>query len=167
MAQLPNVAAMHSRLYIKMSQIAKMRITGIKDVHIAANLNITNSGLQRILRLQEYKDLEEAELEGHLSKMDEKLAGRRELLEAQWRQAVPVAVRGILEVAMQKRDLRAALAAHKEILDRDPDKIFAAKSVSTDGQGPSLPKGVIMNAAEEANKTAAQIAMAKPVDLIQ
>lgn len=156
------------RLYIKMAQIAKMRVAGIKDVQIAAGLNITNSGLQRILRLQDYKDIEEAELQGHLTKMDEVLAGKREDLQQMWRKAVPVACRGILEIAMQKRDLRAALAAHKEILDRDPDRIFSSKD-QTDGDdnGRRLPRGVLENASSEANKTAAQIAMAKPVDLIQ
>lgn len=143
------------RMMLKIAQIARMRIAGIKDTSIATHLNITNSGLQRILRTPDYQEYEEAIFAGHLSKMDERLAGKVDLLGKQARAAVPMALRTIIEVAMQRRDLKSALAASKEILDRDPDRVLA-KDVATAGPGQSLPQVLFDSIAKDADIVASE-----------
>lgn len=143
------------RMMLKITQIARLRIAGVKDVVIAQHLNITNAGLQRILRTPDYKEYEEAYLAGHLSQMDERLAGKVDLIGKQARAAVPMALRTIIEVAMQRKDLKSALAASKEILDRDPEKTLAKDMVSA-GPGASLPQVLFDSVAKDADVVAAE-----------
>jgi hypothetical protein len=143
------------RMMLKITQIARMRISGIKDVTIARHLNITNAGLQRILRTSDYIEYEEAILAGHLSKMDERLAGKVDLLGKQARAAVPLALRTIIETAMQRKDLKTALAASKEILDRDPDRTLVKDQVGN-GNGQSLPQMLFDSVAKDADIVAAE-----------
>lgn len=128
-----------TRLQIKMQQIARMRVTGIKDVVIASTLQLSNSGLQRILRLPDYIELEEAILNGHLSKMDETMSQNLHAMKTEMSYAVPLALRTLVDACAQKRELRTAIAAAAEILDRDPKRTFAKGRV---GDGPNTGSGV-------------------------
>lgn len=113
-------------MMLLVAQIARMRICGIKENVIAGALNLKPAVVYRIVRTPSYQEHEAALMVGHLSKMDEKMASNRSLLWGMQRMAVPMAQRRIIEVAMQSRDLKSALAASKEILDRDPDRTLAA-----------------------------------------
>lgn len=117
-----------NRMMLKIAQIARMRICGVKDVAIAPALNMSAGNLQRILRTPMYQEYEQALMHGHLSEMDKKMASNRALLWKMQQMAVPMAQRRILEVAMQHKDLKAALAASKEILDRDPDRTLVTQA---------------------------------------
>lgn len=127
---------MTPRVRILVEQIARMRVGGIRDGVIAAKLGISQSGLSRILALQEYKDSEECVLMGTVSKMDAALAGRADELRAYARQGVPVALRALVEACTQNRDLRARISAASELLDRDPDKNFVKGQAKLDANAP-------------------------------
>jgi hypothetical protein len=116
------------RMRLKIEQICRMRIDGIKDVVIAERMHLSNSGLQRIIRTTQYQELEESVLKGQVSKMDEQLAGKVEEMRQEWRSLVPIAKRTLLDCILQKRDLRTALAAAKEVFNRDPDGTFLEKT---------------------------------------
>jgi hypothetical protein len=123
-------AEKHAKFYHLMEQIARYRCLGNRDTTIARLLNLTNSGLQRILRLDEYRDIEKACFSGQLSAMDEELASNVRAMHRKAAPAVPAAHRRIIEIMMQQRDLRAALGAAKEILDRDPERVFLKQETS-------------------------------------
>ncbi len=126
---------MTPKVRITIEQIARMRVAGIRDSIIAVRVGLTQSGLSRIVALPEYRDLEEAILQGQLSKMDEALAGKIEALKAQFELYVPVAVRTLFETCAQRRDLRAAMSASVEILDRDPAGTFSKKRFAIGDEG--------------------------------
>jgi hypothetical protein len=114
-----------TRSSIKIQQIARYRVSGrLTDKQIAELVNMTPAGLAHLIKTPEYVDLEESLLSGRVSKMDEELAGDMEELRNNFRVAVPVAARTLLEVVQQRRDLRAAMSAASEILDRDPERTF-------------------------------------------
>ena len=117
-----------STVDIRLPQIARLRVAGHKDSIIAGCVGLTEAGLRRILALPEYKALEDAVLQGTISKMDLALAGRADALRQEFKVGVPLAMRTLLEAVQQRRDLRASLDAAKEILDRDPDKVFTKTS---------------------------------------
>jgi hypothetical protein len=126
-----------SKVDIRIPQIARMRVAGHRDAIIAQTVGLTPAGLARIVALPEYKDVENAVLQGTISKMDIALAGRADLLRQEFKVGVPMAMRTLLEAVQQRRDLRASLQAASEILDRDPDRVFA-KAGRTDSQ-PQVP----------------------------
>jgi hypothetical protein len=135
---------------IKIPQIARWRIAGITDTKIAQMLGMSGSGLAALLASQEYIDYEAALMNGHLSAMDRALAGKVEAIHQECRQAVPAALRALVDTVTQRRDLKAALAAAKEILDRDPDRSLVA-SRADEPVAPGVPVAVIDAAAQEAN----------------
>jgi hypothetical protein len=120
---------MTPKVKIAIEQIARMRVAGIRDGVIAAKLGLSQAGLSRILALPEYQDFEQAILQGVTSKMDDALAGRVKELEQYFEHSVPVALRTLFETCVQRRDLRAAMSAASEILDRDPKGTFSKKHV--------------------------------------
>lgn len=127
----------NSRRNIRIAQIVRYRATGrLQDKQIADLVGMTPQGLAYILKSPEYQAEEEAYLEGRLTKMDEELAGDLDALRNSFKVAVPAAARTLIETVTQRRDLRAAMAAAKEILDRDPDRTFVAqRSVTAPGSG--------------------------------
>lgn len=146
---------MTPKVKILIEQIARFRVAGIRDGVIAAKMNISQSGLSRIVALPDYKDVEEATLNGTVSKMDEALAGRADALREYAKHGVPVALRALLEAATQQRDLRARISAASEILDRDPDKLFAKGRVALDGNNDHAVSEAALKALDEvADKTA-------------
>ena len=104
---------------------------------------MTNSGLQRILRTSEYRDIEQCLLEGTLSKLDFQIAQNTTLLHKMIEPAVPAALQAMVDSVVQRRDLRTALAAAKEILDRDPKRQFVSSKQPTAVQADALPSALI------------------------
>jgi hypothetical protein len=138
---------------IKIPQIARWRIAGITDKKIAQMLGMSVAGLAQLLATQDYIDYEAALMNGHLSAMDRALAGKVEAIHQECRIAVPAALRALVDTVTQRRDLKAALAAAKEILDRDPDRSLVS-SRSEEPVAPGVPAAVIDAAAAEANQIA-------------
>jgi len=143
----------YAKTNIKLPQIARWRIAGISDTKIQQLLGMSSSGLAQILATQEYRDYEAALLNGHLSAMDRALAGKVEAIHQELRVCVPAAVRCLVDAVTQRRDLKTALAAAKEILDRDPDHVLPA-SKADESVAPGVPAAVLEAAAEEGNKIA-------------
>ena len=148
---------------IKIPQIARWRICGITDKKIADLINMTPSGLAQLLASQEYQDYEAALMNGHLTAMDAALKGKVNLIHEELRQAVPAAVRFLVDAVTQRRDMRTAFAAAKEILDRDPDRTLPA-SAEQEAAAPGVPAGVLDAAAEEGNKIASTYVDPKKVN---
>jgi hypothetical protein len=146
---------MNSHIVIKIPQIARWRIAGVTDTKIASLLGMSTGGLARILALPEYKEYETALLNGHISAMDKALAGKVQAIHHEFRQAVPAAVRCILDTVTQRRDLKAALEAAKTIFKMDPDRTFteAGQEVGVEG----LPSGILDTVVEEGNKVSAAL----------
>lgn len=140
----------HQSTWLKIEQIARYRIAGVNNRQIAALLNTTDASLNQILQMPEYKETEEALMLGHLTEMDKALAGKIEPLRNELRSAVPSALRCLMEVANQRRDLKAAFAASCEILDRDPDRVANKKGASQgENDIPTIPDSILDNAAKE------------------
>lgn len=138
---------------IKIPQIARWRIAGVSDKMIATELHMTVSGLARILATQEYQDYEAALMNGHLTAMDDALKGKVNLIHEELRGAVPAAVRFLVDAVTQRRDMRTAFAAAKEILDRDPDRTLPA-CAEQEAVAPGVPASVLDAAAEAGNDIA-------------
>lgn len=119
----PSPGTLHAQTKIRIEQIARYRIAGIRDFRIAEILKLTPATLKFITEKVEYKEVEEALLIGHLTEMDLALAGQVDPLRQEVRNAVPAALRCLVDAATQRRDLRTALAASVEILKRDPDRV--------------------------------------------
>jgi hypothetical protein len=142
---------------IKIPQIARWRIAGVTDIRIASLMQMTLSGLARILSSKEYIEYEAALMNGHIGAMDEALAGKIKEIQGECRRAVPAALRALVDTVTQRRDLKAALQAAKEILDRDPDRTLPA-TAEQEAVAPGIPAEVINAAAEESNKIASSYA---------
>jgi hypothetical protein len=121
---------------------------------------MSSSGLAQILASPEYIEEEAAYLNGHLSAMDRALAGKIEAIHQEMRQAVPAALRALVDTVTQRRDLKAAMLAAKEILNRDPDRSLV-ESRSDEAVAPGIPAEVIEAAAQEGNKIASTYAEAE------
>jgi hypothetical protein len=132
----------HTKADIRIQQVARYRIAGrLKDTEIAEIVGMTPAGLKYLLTTPAYVELEESLLSGRISQMDMQLAEDLERMKGSFRVAIPVAARTLLEVVQQRRDLRSALAAASEILDRDPQHTFSKQSRNSslnngDGNGP-------------------------------
>lgn len=137
---------------IKIPQIARWRVAGVTDIRIAQLMQMTLSGLARILATPEYIEYEAALMNGHLSAMDAALAGKVEEIRGECRKAVPAALRCLVDTVTQRRDLKAAMAAAKEILDRDPDRTLVEASQTS--IAPGVPVEILDAAVEEGNKIA-------------
>ena len=150
---------MTPRVKIAIEQIARMRVAGIRDGVIAVKIGMSQAGLSRILALPEYQDFEAAVLSGLTSKMDDALAGKVKDMEAYFERTVPVALRTLFEACVQRRDLRVAMSAASEILDRDPKGTFSTKRVGLDSNAQtSVSPELLASLEKEADKTAQQAA---------
>lgn len=141
----------YAKVSIKIPQIARWRLAGIKDTTIGQMLGMSSGGLARLLATEEYKEYEAALLNGHLSKMDEALAGRVNLIQKEFSAGVPAAVRCLLDTVTQRKDLKASLEAAKEILDRDPDRTLV-KNKGEAFVAPGLSNEVLASLTEENNQ---------------
>jgi hypothetical protein len=140
----------YAKVHLKIPQIARWRVAGVSDVKIAQLLNMTTSGLARILATPEYKEFEASYLSGQLTEMDRRMAGRIEEIHKEARAAVPAAMRCLVEAVTQKKDLRAAIDAAKEILDRDPDRTLV-KGRTEEGLAQGVSVAVLDRAVSEGN----------------
>jgi hypothetical protein len=160
---------MKNTILFKLNQIARLRLfSGLKDGQIATLMNLSQSGLSRILTLPEYQETETQLLEGGITKMDEQVAGKLDEMRELYKPAVPAAMRTLLEVVTQRRDLRAAVAASIQVLDRDPDQTFVAtgkREVNNAGVNAiGVPAGVLASAINAGASVATAVAasQAKP-----
>jgi hypothetical protein len=152
-----------SKVKIVIEQLARMRVAGIRDNIIAAKLGMSQSGLSRILALPEYKEVEDAVLNGVVSKMDSALAGRGDALKDYARIGVPIALRALVEACTQRRDLRACISAAGELLDRDPDKNFVKGAARRDEQAQPVSDTMLDNLTKGADEVANAKAAALPI----
>jgi hypothetical protein len=160
----PTTGTLHAQTKIRIEQIARYRIAGLRDVRIAEILKITPAALKFITDKVEYKEVEEALLIGQLTEMDLALAGQIEPLRQEVRNAVPAALRCLVDAVNQRRDLRTALAASVEILKRDPDRVApdlerasCASSDPYDGMK-TIPQSLMDETAKQADVTASELA---------
>ncbi len=142
---------MNRQVEIKVEQIARMIVAGLKATRVAEQMNMSYGGLQRILACPEYRAIEAKVRSGVVGKMDSVL-DRRAQLQQEVEEAVPEACKVLLEHVKVRRDLRAAL----ELLDRDPQRTLTKSSRSeppaqVPGQG--LPQSVIDKAMQDVKRT--------------
>jgi DNA-binding transcriptional MerR regulator len=104
---------------IRAAQIARLRVAGRSISDIAKAMGMSTGALRLMLAHPEYRMIEEEVFAKHIAALDAELARRRELIRAQIATAVPSALRTLVDAMNQRRDLRAAIAAAKEILDRE------------------------------------------------
>lgn len=144
---------------IKIPQIIRWRAAGISEKKIADLLGMTVQAIRQICTTPEYLEEEEAYMNAHLSKMDEALAGKIDVIHQNFRAAVPAAMRALVDAVTQRRDLKTAIAAAGEILDRDPDKTLVKNKPATTGEqdAPRLPEEVLAQAVKESNAIAAAL----------
>jgi hypothetical protein len=111
---------MNRQVYIKAEQIARMRVKGIPMTRICIEMGMSYDGLVRITRAPEFLQIEDMVRQQVTGKMDARLA-QRAAMEDEVVDAVPEAMKVLLEEVKKKKNLRAAL----EVLDRDPQRQFA------------------------------------------
>lgn len=147
----PSPTGHYTKTNIRIPQIARWRLAGINDDKIAEMLGLTKSGIQQICKSKEYKDHEEAVLNGHISEMDKALSGNVDAIRREFRVAVPAAMRCVVDAVTQRKDLRTALQAAEIIFKRDPDRTLSEVS---DAVEPGLPQEVLDAAVAEGNAIA-------------
>lgn len=161
----PAPGTLHAQTKIRIEQIARYRIAGLRDIRIAEILKITTAALKFITDKTEYKEVEEALLIGQLTEMDLALAGQVDPLRQEIRNAVPAALRCLVDAVTQRRDLRTALAASVEILKRDPDRVAPdLEKSSSNSRGDdffdamkSIPQSMMEETARSADIVASQL----------
>lgn len=146
----------NTSMSIKIAQIARWRVAGVPMARCAELLGMTAVGVKHIVDSQDYKDYEAAILNGHLSAMDEALAGRVSEIRREMKVAVPAALRCLVDAVTQRRDLPTALAAAREILKRDPDRTLVEQN--QEAVAPGIPAEVLDAAVLDSNKTAEHFA---------
>ena len=154
------VGTLNTQTLMRMQRVARMEIAGVSDQQICKAEGFDYAALKYLRSLDEFRELRQDLLEGHLTEMDKALAGRVDILRQEVRQAVPAALRCLIDTVNQRKDLRTALAAAGEILDRDPDKVFLkSKDVnsSTQSGSVSLPDTLMQSVTNEADKVATSV----------
>lgn len=158
----PGFVKTHIKVRLKIEQIARLRCAGIKDQVIMRMLGISQFCISRIIKLDEYKDTEAAILVGALTKFDEVIALRTDVMKQYFASAIPASMRALVDTVLQKRDLKARLEAAREILDRDPKRSFVhaadAARLSGNDYAPSLPESVIESLSRRAAEAGADAA---------
>lgn len=116
---------MNRQVFLKAQQIARLTVSGVPASRIAVEMGMSYDGVLRILKTEEYKQVEEEVQRDVLGKMDAKLAQRADMrmkmADEMEDEAVPEAWKVVIENLRKRRDLKTAL----EILDRDPQRQFA------------------------------------------
>lgn len=141
---------MNRQVEIKAEQIARMVVAGMRATRIAEQMQLSYAGLQRILQCQEYIDIETRVRKENIGKMDAALDARAQL-KNDLDDAVPDALKVLIDQVKQKRDLRAAL----EVLDRDPKRTFAkgGQQIIQTPAGGQIPQSVLDTAVRDAEHT--------------
>lgn len=142
---------MKAKLALKLEQIARLRLfSGMTDASVAQLIGLTQSGLSRIIALPEFQDIERRLAAGHIQELDVALAGRTREMRDAFAPAVPAAMRALTDAVLQRKDLKAAVSAAVQILDRDPNGTFSSASKAA-GPATSLPTSVLTEAAKTAS----------------
>jgi hypothetical protein len=141
---------------LKIAQIARWRLAGIKDTVIQGLIKMSPGGFYRLVNTQSYKDYEEALKTKHLAQMDAALEGSVTAIRQELHGAVPAAMRCLLETVNQRKDMKAALEAAKEILDRDPEASLS-KNRGQQSVAPGLSAELLESATAEADKLTASM----------
>ena len=149
---------MNNQVRIKAEQIARMIVAGKKATQIALSMNMSYGGLQRILACPAYKLIEDEVRRGNLKNMDDSLAERAKLtpLQEELSDAVPEAMKTIIDAVKQKRDLRMALSAARDVIALDPRRTFTRNSKKEDedhAQRPALPDAMLESVVNDADAT--------------
>jgi hypothetical protein len=151
---------MQSKVLAKIEQIARWRVAGVKDSVIAQKLGMSYGGLVRILQTELYKKRETEVRHFLTGKMDQVLVeDRTSILKNELRDAVPDALKFIIDQCRQGSDMRARMAAAKEVLDRDPSKTFS-KTGRAEDQSSNNPNGLpegVLSAAKKESQAATRI----------
>lgn len=154
-----------NKLRYRMGQVLAYRLsTSLPDTRIADLVGLSPAGLSALMKQPEYLEMEEAAMAGRISDLDKQLAEDKEQLAKEFRYAVPTALKALVETVQQRRDLRARIAAAKEILDRDPEAQFTGSSSVFGESGsrpPELPAELVKSLAAEGNRTVTQIRTTK------
>ena len=156
---------MKATILYKLHQIARLRLfSGMKDDAVATLVGLSRGGLSRIIALPEYQELERQLLEGGVTKLDEALAGKQEEMKKVFSSAVPAAMRTLVEAVTQRRDLRTAVAASIEVLDRDPEHTFAkaGRGEIASAHANAVPSGVLNQAIAATKEVAKAVTNAAP-----
>lgn len=151
------VGQLNTQTWLRIQRVARMEIVGISDRSICENEQMDYPALKYLRTLAEYQEVKEDLLQGHLTEMDKAMAGKVDIMRQEVRQAVPSALRCLIDVVNQRRDLRTALAAASELLDRDPDRVFLKSkdpSGVSSGDGVRLPDTILDNVSNEAAQVA-------------
>lgn len=149
--------ALKPKSWLKIEQIARMRVYGISNTKICQLLGYSMGGLARLITLPEYLDTEKSILLGVTGQMDTALAGRSDEMKRTFAVGVPLAMRTLLEICGQRRDLRSANSAAQEILDRDPENTFSKKRETGISPFQTVPDGILNNATAEGDLAAARM----------
>lgn len=159
---------MKASILYKLNQIARLRLfSGLKDYQIAQLLGLSQGGFSRIISLPEYQEEETRQLNGGISKLDEALAGKQEEMKKAFQVGVPMAMRTLMEAVQQRRDLRSAIAASVELLDRDPERTFVkpGKGVA-ESPTANIPGSVLAAALSATNEVAKSVAASAKVPVV-
>jgi hypothetical protein len=139
------VPVIRIRTQTRLHKAARLELMGINDARIADICGLSPAGLATLKQRPEYKVLL-GELQANvITQMDEELAKDVGKMHQEFASAVPAAMRTLVDAAMQKKDLKAAIAASTEILDRDPKMAFAKpkdKVAAEENSKRDLPKSV-------------------------
>lgn len=142
---------------LKIPQIARWRLAGLKDVEIQKLIKMSPGGFYRLVNTDEYKDYELALKTQHLARMDAALEGSVVAIRQELHGLVPAAMRCLLESVNQRKDLKVAMEAAKEILDRDPQATLT-KNRGEASVAPGLSAELLDSAVAEANKVSESLA---------
>lgn len=144
---------MNRQVYIKAEQIARMIVKGWSKSKIAVQMGLSYDGLIRITRDPTYLQIETAVRQQVTGKMDQVL-DKRASMSDEIEDAVPDALRVLLDQVRHKHDLRAAC----EVLDRDPKRQFAKNpNARTTQAGPDTLPPDLAQAAKKADEVMSQV----------
>jgi len=122
------------KVKILVELIARYRVARLSDDSIAIRLGLSRSGLSRLLATPEYKIAQEQALQEITGHMDSILKSRADFLAQGFvKEAVPEALKALVDTVRQRKDLRACLKAATEILDRDPNDTLKMDKKASDG----------------------------------
>ena len=104
---------------LRMEHCARLENLLWKDADIAAHLNMSPAGLAQLKGDPEYPAVRNRIKTGVISQLDEELKDDFNYQREKIRSMMPVALDGLLELAMQTKNERVRLGACAEIMDRD------------------------------------------------
>lgn len=149
----------------RIHKVARLSVAGVRDDRIATIVGLSLAGLASLKQRQDYKDLVQEILAGTITRWDEEIANDVVALRQEFAVGVPLAMRTLLDAVQQKRDLKSSIEAAKELLDRDPKKVFSKNAVAApeDGERPSLPSHILNSISKDADDAVAEVANSKKV----